>query len=105
MPEVPRAARAVRAGIARVAVAARAVVEHHPLDGLAPIDQVGEGDRVRPLHGGGDGDGRVGRRRAVPDLEDVDAVAFSVLRHRMVLNFRAEAEGMGIEAILGLGGR
>jgi MoxR-like ATPase len=41
--------------------------------------------------------------RAVPDLEDVDAVAFSVLRHRVVLNFRAEAEGMGIEKILALG--
>ena len=38
--------------------------------------------------------------RAVPDLEDVDAVAFSVLRHRVVLNFQAEAEGVGIEAIL-----
>jgi MoxR-like ATPase len=43
--------------------------------------------------------------RSVPDLEDVDAVAFSVLRHRVVLNFRAEAEGMGIERILELGGR
>ena len=43
--------------------------------------------------------------RAVPDLEDVDAVAFSVLRHRVVLNFQAEAEGMGIEQILGLGSR
>jgi MoxR-like ATPase len=43
--------------------------------------------------------------RSVPDLEDVDAVAFSVLRHRVVLNFRAEAEGMGIERILQLGGR
>jgi len=43
--------------------------------------------------------------RAVPDLEDVDAVAFSVLRHRVVLNFQAEAEGMGIERILGLGRR
>ncbi|MEX2182119.1 MAG: MoxR family ATPase [Gemmatimonadaceae bacterium] len=42
--------------------------------------------------------------RAVPDLEDVDAVAFSVLRHRVVLNFQAEAEGMGIERILALGG-
>jgi len=40
--------------------------------------------------------------RAVPDLEDVDAVAFSVLRHRVVLNFQAEAEGVGIEQILGL---
>jgi MoxR-like ATPase len=43
--------------------------------------------------------------RSVPDLEDVDAVAFSVLRHRVVLNFQAEAEGMGIEKILQLGGR
>ncbi len=43
--------------------------------------------------------------RTVPDLEDVDAVAFSVLRHRVVLNFQAEAEGMGIEKILALGGR
>jgi MoxR-like ATPase len=43
--------------------------------------------------------------RSVPDLEDVDAVAFSVLRHRVVLNFQAEAEGMGIEKILALGGR
>jgi hypothetical protein len=34
----------------------------------------------------------------------VDAVAFSVLRHRVVLNFQAEAEGMGIERILELGG-
>jgi MoxR-like ATPase len=43
--------------------------------------------------------------RAVPDLEDVDAIAFSVLRHRVVLNFQAEAENMGIEKILALGGR
>jgi MoxR-like ATPase len=38
--------------------------------------------------------------RAIPDLEDVDAVAFSVLRHRVVLNFQAEAERVGIEEIL-----
>ena len=43
--------------------------------------------------------------RSVPDLEDVDAIAFSVLRHRVVLNFQAEAENMGIEKILALGGR
>ena len=43
--------------------------------------------------------------RAIPDLEDIDAVAFSVLRHRVVLNFQAEAEQMGIEKILNLGGR
>jgi len=35
----------------------------------------------------------------------VDAIAFSVLRHRVVLNFQAEAENMGIEKILALGGR
>jgi MoxR-like ATPase len=43
--------------------------------------------------------------RAIPDLEDVDAIAFSVMRHRVVLNFQAEAEQMGIEKILALGGR
>ncbi len=43
--------------------------------------------------------------RTMPDLEDIDAVAFSVLRHRVVLNFQAEAEQMGIERILALGGR
>jgi len=31
--------------------------------------------------------------RAIPDLEDVDAVAFSVLRHRVVLNFQASSLG------------
>ena len=43
--------------------------------------------------------------RSIPDLEDVDAVAFSVLRHRVVMNFQAEAEGVGIEKVLALGGR
>lgn len=43
--------------------------------------------------------------RSVPDLEDVDAVAFSVLRHRVVLNFQAEAEGVGIAQILELRGK
>jgi len=43
--------------------------------------------------------------RSVPDLEDVDAVAFSVLRRRVVLNVGAEAEGMGVERILALGGK
>jgi len=33
----------------------------------------------------------------------MDAVAFSPLRHRAVLNFQAEAEGMGIQRILALG--
>ena len=40
--------------------------------------------------------------RGVPDIDDVKHAALSVLRHRMVLNFQAEAEGMGPEKILGL---
>src|SRR4051812_37050368 len=32
--------------------------------------------------------------RAMPDLEDVDAMALPVLGHRVVLNFQAEAEGI-----------
>ena len=32
--------------------------------------------------------------RAVPDLEDVNAMAIPVLSHRVVVNFQAEAEGM-----------
>jgi MoxR-like ATPase len=35
-----------------------------------------------------------------PDIEDVKAVAIAVLRHRIVRNFKAEAEGMGIEKII-----
>ena len=40
--------------------------------------------------------------RGVPDLDDVKRAALSVLRHRMVLNFQAEAEGVSAERILGL---
>jgi MoxR-like ATPase len=40
--------------------------------------------------------------RGVPDLDDVKHAALSVLRHRMVLNFQAEAEGVSAERILGL---
>jgi MoxR-like ATPase len=40
--------------------------------------------------------------RGVPDLDDVKRAALSVLRHRMVLNFQAEAEGVSAEKILGL---
>ena len=40
--------------------------------------------------------------RGIPDKEDVNHAALSVLRHRMVLNFQAEAEGVGPEKILGL---
>ncbi|MCS7005091.1 MAG: MoxR family ATPase [Cytophagales bacterium] len=35
-----------------------------------------------------------------PDIEDVQAVAIPVLRHRVVRNFKAEAEGITIETIL-----
>jgi MoxR-like ATPase len=38
--------------------------------------------------------------RAVPDLEDVRAVAISVLRHRVVVNFQGEAEGVSVERLL-----
>jgi MoxR-like ATPase len=40
--------------------------------------------------------------RAIPDLEDVRGVALSVLRHRIVLNFQAEAEGISVEQLLKL---
>ncbi len=40
--------------------------------------------------------------RPVADLDDVRAIALSVLRHRVVLNFQAEAEGVGVEKILNL---
>ena len=35
-----------------------------------------------------------------PDIEDVKAVAFPVLRHRIVRNFKAEAEGVSTEEII-----
>jgi MoxR-like ATPase len=35
-----------------------------------------------------------------PDIEDVKAVAFSVLRHRIVRNYKAEAEGISVEDIV-----
>ena len=40
--------------------------------------------------------------RAVPDVDDVRAVALPVLRHRIVLNFQAEADGMVVERLLDL---
>ncbi|MCR9065865.1 MAG: MoxR family ATPase [Cytophagales bacterium] len=36
-----------------------------------------------------------------PDIEDIKAVAVAVLRHRLVRNFKAEAEGVSIEQIIG----
>lgn len=35
-----------------------------------------------------------------PDIEDVKAVAFPILRHRIVRNFKAEAEGVSTEKII-----
>jgi MoxR-like ATPase len=35
-----------------------------------------------------------------PDIEDVQAIANFVLRHRVVRNYKAEAEGIGIEEII-----
>jgi len=36
-----------------------------------------------------------------PDIEDVKAVATGVLRHRVVKNYKADAEGIAIETIIG----
>ena len=38
--------------------------------------------------------------RAIPDLDDVKSVALAVLRHRVVVNFQAEAEGVQVERLL-----
>jgi len=35
-----------------------------------------------------------------PDIEDVQAVALPILRHRVVINYKAEAEGMSIEKMV-----
>ena len=35
-----------------------------------------------------------------PDIEDVQAVAYAVLRHRIIRNFKAEAEGLSVEDII-----
>ncbi|HEX6534479.1 MAG TPA: AAA family ATPase [Gemmatimonadaceae bacterium] len=41
--------------------------------------------------------------RAVPDIDDVRSVALAVLRHRVVMNFQGEAEGMSAERLIQLG--
>jgi MoxR-like ATPase len=38
--------------------------------------------------------------RSVPDLDDIRAIAMSVLRHRVVLNFQAEAEGVSADNLV-----
>lgn len=35
-----------------------------------------------------------------PDIEDVQAVAMGILRHRMIKNYKAEAEGVSVEDII-----
>lgn len=35
-----------------------------------------------------------------PDIEDIQAVAYPILRHRIVRNFKAEAEGISTEKII-----
>jgi MoxR-like ATPase len=35
-----------------------------------------------------------------PDIEDVRAIAIPILRHRLVVNYKAEAEGISIETII-----
>ncbi len=36
-----------------------------------------------------------------PDIEDVNAVAEPILRHRIVRNYKAEAEGYSVERLIG----
>ena len=43
--------------------------------------------------------------RAMPDLEDVNAMAIPVLSHRVVMNFQAEAEGMSAERLVAVPAR
>jgi MoxR-like ATPase len=43
--------------------------------------------------------------RSVPDLDDVRTVALAVLRHRVVLNFQAEADGVAVEQLIPLARR
>ena len=35
-----------------------------------------------------------------PDIEDVKAVAKSILRHRLVKNYLAEADGLNVDSII-----
>lgn len=35
-----------------------------------------------------------------PDIEDVEAVATAILRHRIIKNYKAEAEGIGVDDII-----
>ena len=35
-----------------------------------------------------------------PDIEDVKAVSAAILRHRIVRNYKAEAEGVSVDKII-----
>ena len=35
-----------------------------------------------------------------PDIEDIQKVAIGILRHRLIKNYKAEAEGLSIEDII-----
>ena len=39
--------------------------------------------------------------RPYPDLADVNAVALPVMRHRIVMNFQGEADGVKVEDLVG----
>jgi len=39
--------------------------------------------------------------RSVPSMDDLRRVAFPVLRHRLVLNFQAQADGVGADDVIG----
>jgi len=40
------------------------------------------------------------RGKYSPDIEDVKAIAIPILRHRIIRNYKAEAEGISVEAII-----
>jgi MoxR-like ATPase len=42
--------------------------------------------------------------RAIPDIDDVRAVALAVLRHRVLVNFQGEADGIGVERLIEIRG-
>jgi MoxR-like ATPase len=39
--------------------------------------------------------------RTVPSLDDVRSVAYPVLRHRLLVNFQAEADGVAPDDVIG----
>jgi len=40
------------------------------------------------------------RGKYSPDIEDVQAIAGLVLRHRIVVNYKAEADGLGVDQLI-----